>query len=101
MLVRARHARLGGDVLKLPIPEVSIKNVGPFQAAEVNVAPPVAIHIAQRDARAVFQDAIFGHRLVRQMITEGDAGGFSRQSRKTGFAAGSNWKSGAAESRAR
>ena len=67
------NARRGGHVFKLPVATVSIKSVGPVDRAEVNIAPAVAIEIAQRDAGALHEIVVLHDQPVVEHVHETDA----------------------------
>src|SRR5262245_35112123 len=73
-LIWASDARFGGDVLELPIAEISIEHIVPFKAAEINVHPTIAIDIAEGHAGANFAQSVGCDRRIRQPVAESDSG---------------------------
>src|SRR5262249_2093943 len=58
ILTRTRDSGGLSDVLKLPVPEVAIQNIVAFEAAEIDVAKSVAVHVSQRNTGTTQQVAI-------------------------------------------
>ena len=79
-------ARRGGHVFKLPVAEISIKGVRPGDRAEVNIAPAVAIEIAQRNAGALHEIVVLHDQPVVENVHETDARLRAGQLSEAGFA---------------
>src|SRR5438445_402541 len=72
----------------MSIPHISIKHIRSFQSAKIDVAPPIAIHIAQRHAGPVLQDAILRGKQIGEVVGESDSGLFWRQKGEAAFPGG-------------
>src|SRR6266404_2088054 len=64
VLVWASDAGRLRDILEFPIPKISIEHIGTLDSTKINVTPPVAIDITERDTGTIFEDAVFGHGFV-------------------------------------
>ena len=81
----------------MPVPEIAVEPVGSLQAAQVNVGPTVAIHVADRHTRSVVGDRV-GHVSVSfQDVREGDPCALRVLNAETGFRSGGETDSSAAE----
>jgi hypothetical protein len=54
----AGHTRCLGNILELPSAQVAEELVRVLRAAEINVAPAVAVHVPQGDPGTVLQDLV-------------------------------------------
>src|SRR5262245_52856166 len=73
-MVFQRHACRGRYILEVPVAEVAIQNAGNLEAAEEQVAPAVAVHVARSHASARGAQSILEFPLFRDVIRERDAG---------------------------
>ena len=78
----ARDARLSGHVHELPVAEISIERVRAGEPAEIDIAQPVAIHIARRDPGSIEQNLVCEVTPLRQKIRERNASGCGRHQRE-------------------
>ena len=74
ILAGAADASPGRDVLEAPVSEVPVQGVVTLQAAEVQVHPAVAVHVAQGDAGTELQQAVARDGGLGEMVGEPDAG---------------------------
>ena len=78
----ARHTRRtdprpSRDVFELPVTEVFEKPVVAVEAAQIEVAQSVAVHVTGGDARSIEQVGV-DHSRAGQPVGEPDAGGLGR-----------------------
>ena len=84
----ARHTRRtdprpSRDVFELPVTEVFEKPVVAVEAAQIEVAQSVAVHVTGGDARSIEQVGV-DHSRAGQPVGEPDAGGLGREQREAG-----------------
>lgn len=72
-LIRARDARARCDVFKTPVAEIAVENVVAFESAKIDIHTPVAIDVAQGDARPQFRQAVSGDGGLGEVVGESDA----------------------------
>ena len=72
-LTRAIHSGCFRRFLKAPSTAVEVQGIRALQTAQVEVRQSVAIDIAQRHARTIFEDAVPGRRSFLEAVGEPDA----------------------------
>ncbi len=75
-----------GNILEFPSSEIAKQFVRVFCAAQINVAPAVAIHVPQGDPGAVFEDLVVEREDFRKLIGKSESGGAGIESSESGFA---------------
>lgn len=80
--IGAGDTGLGGHILKPHTAEVAIELIGFVQRTEVDIAPPVAVVIAESDSRAIGQVHIDHGVGFGEDVGESDAGEFGRDEGK-------------------
>jgi len=88
--VCATNTRFLRDVLELPVSQVAIKVVARLKAAEIEVAPAIAIDIAGGNTGTIGQNLAGQRPLLRQGIGKNYAGLFWREQCET-LLAGTDW----------
>ena len=86
MPAAATHSSAGSNIFKCPIAQIAIKRVGAVDGAEINIAPTVAIEVAERHAGALHEIVVLHHQPVVQHVSEVDAHLRSRHQCETGVA---------------
>ena len=89
-LIGAGDARFRGDLHKLPVAEVAIKRVGAVQAAKVEIAQAVAVHVPGSDAGAVQINLVRECSFLGKRIGKKNACLIRGKSSETGPARGGN-----------
>jgi len=81
---------LFGDVLKLPVAQISIKDIAVVEAAEIQIHQTITVHIARSNARAI-QVNLIGHiAFDSQAIRKKDSRASGRQLNESRLAARGN-----------
>ncbi len=81
-------AGLSGDVFKFPVAEIAVEHVVSAHAAEIEIAPAIAIHVAGGDAGAVKQDLVCEMAFDREQVGKVDTRSWRREQRKARFSVG-------------
>src|SRR5207253_338604 len=85
-LVAAGYASRSCDIFKLPVAEVAIQPVSPLEAAEVNVAPAIAINISRSDSGTVVNDGVSQAKCVVKVVRKEYSGLAAHHSFEARFA---------------
>src|SRR5213082_448679 len=84
-LIGAGDARFRGDLHKLPVAEVAIKRVEAVQAAKVEIAQTVAVHVPGSDAGAVQINLVRERALLGKRVGKKNARLIRGKSSESGF----------------